>query len=206
MPVSADLWPLAGAALGGYLLGSVPFALLLTRSMGLGDIRKVGSGNVGATNVLRTGAKGVAAATLLLDAGKGALAVLLAATWSAEAQLLAGAGAVVGHVFPVWLRFRGGKGVATTLGVMLAVSWPTGLGMIGAWLATALVLRYSSLAAIVAMAAAPLFAWWLADLGTALLALCLGVLVIVMHHENIRRLMAGEESRISLGKPRHPED
>ncbi len=197
--------------IAGYLAGAVPFGLLLSRAMGFGDIRKMGSGNIGATNVLRTGHKGMAAATLVLDGGKGALAVLLAAAWlpdtlGQDAALLAGAGAVIGHVFPVWLRFRGGKGVATTMGVLLAVSWPTGLAVIGTWLAVAMVGRFSSLAAICAMALAPAFAWWLADPRQAVLALALGVLVVVMHRTNIARLVSGEETRIALGRGRGSTD
>jgi len=197
--------------IAGYLAGAVPFGLLLSRAMGFGDIRKMGSGNIGATNVLRTGHKGIAAATLVLDGGKGALAVLLAAAWlqdtlGQDAALLAGAGAVIGHVFPVWLRFRGGKGVATTMGVLLAVSWPTGLAVIGTWLAVAMVGRFSSLAAICAMALAPAFAWWLADPRQALLALALGVLVVVMHRTNIARLVSGEETRVTLGRGRGSTD
>ncbi|MCH8917280.1 MAG: glycerol-3-phosphate 1-O-acyltransferase [Alphaproteobacteria bacterium] len=211
MPGSAEIWPLLGALIAGYLAGAVPFGLLLSRAMGFGDIRKMGSGNIGATNVLRTGHKGIAAATLVLDGGKGALAVLLAAAWlqdtlGQDAALLAGAGAVIGHVFPVWLRFRGGKGVATTMGVLLAVSWPTGLAVIGTWLAVAMVGRFSSLAAICAMALAPAFAWWLADPRQALLALALGVLVVVMHRTNIARLVSGEETRVTLGRGRGSTD
>ena len=211
MPGSAEIWPLLGALIAGYLAGAVPFGLLLSRAMGFGDIRKMGSGNIGATNVLRTGHQGIAAATLVLDGGKGALAVLLAAAWlqdtlGQDAALLAGAGAVIGHVFPVWLRFRGGKGVATTMGVLLAVSWPTGLAVIGTWLAVAMVGRFSSLAAICAMALAPAFAWWLADPRQALLALALGVLVVVMHRTNIARLVSGEETRVTLGRGRGSTD
>ncbi len=206
MAASPEFWPLLGAAIGGYLAGAVPFALLLSQLMGLGDIRRMGSGNIGATNVLRTGHRGVAAATLVLDCGKGALAVLLAAAFGQDAALLAGAGAVIGHVFPVWLRFRGGKGVATTIGVLMALSWPTGLAVIGTWLAVAAIGRFASLASICAMALAPAFAWWLADPGLALLARVLGVLVIVAHRTNIRRLRSGEESRITLGKGRGSTD
>ena len=211
MPGAAEIWPLLVAAIGGYLAGAVPFGLLLSRAKGLGDLRKMGSGNIGATNVLRTGHKGIAAATLALDAGKGALAVLLAAAWlqdaaGQDAALLAGAGAVIGHVFPVWLRFRGGKGVATTIGVLVALSWPTGLAVIGTWLAVAAVGRISSLAAISAMVLAPAFAWGLADPRLAALALGLGVLVIVRHRSNIRQLLAGEEERITAGKGRDSTD
>lgn len=206
MTAPAEIWPLAAALTGGYLLGSVPFALLLTRTAGLGDIRRMGSGNVGATNVLRSGSTPLAVLTLLLDAGKGALAVVLAARWGTDAGLVAGGAAVIGHVFPVWLGFRGGKGVATTLGVLLAASWPTGLGTIAVWLAAAVIGRYSSAAAIAAMAAAPVIAWALAGPAVALLALAAGALVIVMHRHNIRRLRAGEETRISFKKERDRAD
>src|SRR5215468_8056150 len=136
---------LAGPFLLGYLLGSIPFGLLLTRAAGLGDIRKIGSGNIGATNVLRTGHKGLAAATVLLDGGKGTLAVLIASHWGGEAAILAGCGALVGHLFPVWLAFKGGKGVATSLGVLLALDWRVGLIACATWLIVAFVFRYSSL-------------------------------------------------------------
>src|SRR5262245_40394888 len=143
----------------GYLLGSIPFGLLLTLAAGLGDIRRIGSGNIGATNVLRTGRKGLAAATVLLDGGKGVVAVLIAQHWGPDIAMLAGLGALIGHLFPVWLRFKGGKGVATGLGVLLALDWRIGLIACAAWLVVALLLRYSSLAALVAFAAAPLAAW-----------------------------------------------
>jgi glycerol-3-phosphate acyltransferase PlsY len=200
MPASVELWVLLGALVGGYLAGAIPFGLLLSRAKGLGDIRAIGSGNIGATNVLRTGHKGMAAATLVLDGAKGALAVLLAAAWGEDAALLTGLGSVVGHIFPVWLRFKGGKGVATTIGVLLALSWPVGLAVIGTWLAAAAVGRYSSVAAICAMALAPAFAWWLADPKRAALSLALAILVIIMHRSNIGRLLAGEETRITFGK------
>ena len=149
---------LLGAAIG-YLLGTVPFGLVLTRLAGLGDIRDIGSRSIGATNVLRTGNKGLAAATLLLDSGKGAVAALLFTAPDPIAGLIAGGCAILGHNFPVWLKFKGGKGVATTLGVLLVVSWPTGLAACATWLAVAAVFRYSSLAALVALAAAPVYAW-----------------------------------------------
>jgi glycerol-3-phosphate acyltransferase PlsY len=189
--------PPAPFLLLGYALGSIPFGLLLTRTAGLGDIRGIGSGNIGATNVLRTGRKGLAGATLLLDGAKGAAAVLLA-TWlgGAQAGLWAGGGAVLGHLFPVWLGFRGGKGGATGLGVLLAVAWPVGILCCVAWLATAKLARISSLATLTAFALAPLFAWALADGGVVKLSLAVAVLVFARHHANIRRLLAGQEPRI----------
>ncbi len=181
----------------GYLLGAIPFGLLLTRAAGLGDIRAIGSGNIGATNVLRTGKKGLAAATLLLDALKGAAAALIAARLAGEAAALwAGLGAVLGHLFPVWLGFRGGKGVATAYGVLFGVAWPVGLAAGAVWLIVAGVARLSSLAALAAFALAPVFAVFLADGGVVKLALAIGVLVFVRHHANIRRLLAGTEPRI----------
>ena len=195
----AQFWPIFAAALGGYLIGSIPFAAIIAGLGGLGDLRKIGSGNVGATNVLRTGRKGLAAATLVLDGAKGVLAVLIAAKWGAELSLVAGGGAVIGHIFPIWLRFHGGKGGATTIGVLLAVNWHIGLSVIATWLVVAMVMRISSLATIIAMAAAPAYAWWLGGPKPAALALVLAVLVIAMHRANIRRLLAGDESRIRLG-------
>jgi glycerol-3-phosphate acyltransferase PlsY len=181
----------------GYLLGSIPFGLLLTRVAGLGDIRAIGSGNIGATNVLRTGRKGLAAATLLLDALKGAAAVLIAAALAGrDAALSAGLGAVLGHLFPVWLRFKGGKGVATSYGVLIAASWPVGLAAGAVWLVMAKVGRISSLSALTSFAAAPLLAWALADSGLVKLSLAIAVLVFARHHANIRRLIAGTEPRI----------
>ncbi len=195
--MSAAVLIVLGARLGGYLLGAVPFGLLLTRASGLGDIRQVGSGNIGATNVLRTGRKGLAAATLVLDAGKGAAAVLLAATLAGpEAALWAGAGAVLGHLFPVWLGFRGGKGVATGLGVLLAAGWPVGAVACAVWLVVAKLARFSSLAALTAFASAPLAATLLAGPGLVKLSLVIAVLVFARHHANIRRLLAGTEPRI----------
>ena len=202
-PISWEFaWPyLLTALAGGYLLGSIPFGLLLTRMAGLGDVRKIGSGNIGATNVLRTGHKGLAAATLLLDAGKGAAAVLLAKLWGPDMALVAAFGAVVGHLFPVWLAFKGGKGVATTLGALLALSPLLGAASCLAWLLVAVVFRYSSLAALVAVAAAPVVAWFLlADLQMVQLTGALALLVWLRHHENIRRLLSGQEARIGRKK------
>ena len=195
-------WPyLLAVLLASYLLGSIPFGLILTRLAGLGDIRRIGSGNIGATNVLRTGNKALAAATLILDGAKGAVAVLLAQhLYGPDAAVIAGAGAFLGHLFPVWLRFRGGKGVATTIGIFLAIAWPVGLIACAVWLLVALLFRYSSLAALIAVAAAPVAAWFLANHQTAGLALFLAVVVWLRHHENIGRLLRGQESRIRLSR------
>ena len=181
----------------GYLLGSIPFGLLLTRAAGLGDVRKIGSGNIGATNVLRTGNKKLAAATLLLDGAKGAAALLLARHFDGEISgLLAGLAAVLGHLFPVWLGFRGGKGVATGFGVLIAAAWPAGLLAGAVWLAMAKLLRISSAAALIAFALAPALAYVVGGRDIALLALAVAGLVILRHHANIARLLAGTEPRI----------
>lgn len=196
----AYTWPLLAAFVGGYLLGSIPFGLVLTKLAGLGDIRQMGSGNIGATNVLRTGNKALAAATLFLDGAKGAVAVLLAGMFGPDMAVLAGGGAFLGHLFPVWLRFRGGKGVATFLGVLLAIAWPVGIACCLTWLAVAAILRYSSLAALVAAAASPLYAYWLADWQRMELAVAMTVLIFIRHHANIRRLLKGEEPKIGRKK------
>lgn len=195
---------LLGAAAGlGYLLGSVPFGVLLTRALGLGDLRSIGSGNIGATNVLRTGNKGAALATLLLDGGKGAAAVLLARWLGGEgAALLAGGAAFLGHLYPVWLGFRGGKGVATFLGTVIALAWPLGLGLCAIWLLTAALSRISSLSALVAAAAAPVLALATGQPGLAAVTLFMAALIFLRHHENIARLRAGTEPRIGGGKRR----
>ncbi|HTI84041.1 MAG TPA: glycerol-3-phosphate 1-O-acyltransferase PlsY [Acetobacteraceae bacterium] len=186
-----------GSLLLGYLLGSIPFGLLLTRAAGLGDIRNIGSGNIGATNVLRTGNKALAAATLLLDAAKGAVAVLLAGWFAGrDGVMWAGIGAVLGHAFPVWLGFRGGKTVATSYGVLIAAAWPVGIAAGAVWLVMAALFRISSLAALVSFAAAPIFAFLVADATAVKIALAIAVLVFVRHHTNIRRLLAGSEPRI----------
>jgi len=191
----------AGLLLLGYALGSIPFGLLLTRAVGLGDIRAIGSGNIGATNVLRTGNRKLAAATLLLDAAKGAVAVLLAAYLApSQVALWAGLGAVLGHMFPVWLGFRGGKGMATTLGAYLAASWPVGLACCAIWLVVAWLRRISSLGTLIAAAAAPALFWALHGSSTAVIALVIAVLVFVAHRSNIGRLIAGVEPRIGEGR------
>jgi glycerol-3-phosphate acyltransferase PlsY len=180
----------------GYLLGSIPFGLLLTRVAGTTDIRSIGSGNIGATNVLRTGRKDLAAATLLLDALKGAAAALIGAQISPAGAVIAAAAAFIGHIAPVWLRFRGGKGVATFLGALFGLHWPAGLAFVAVWLAVAALFRYSSLSALVASVAAPLF---LAYEGRALDAAVFALMAVLLwwkHSENIRRLRAGSESRI----------
>lgn len=184
-------------AFAGYLLGSIPFGIVITRLLGLGDLRQIGSGNIGATNVLRTGHKGAALATLLLDSGKGAIAVLLARWLGGDiAAVLAGAGAILGHCFPVWLGFRGGKGVATFLGTVIALSWPLGLMCCAIWLVAAAIFRISSLAALIAATASPLIA---VAMGQSLIAAAvafMAALVIFRHRENIQRLRAGTEPRI----------
>ena len=181
----------------GYLLGSIPFGLLLTRAAGLGDVRKIGSGNIGATNVLRTGNKKLAAATLLLDGAKGAAAVLLARGFGGEtAALLAGLAAVLGHLFPVWLSFKGGKGVATGYGVLIAASWPAGLLAGAIWLVMAKLTKTSSTAALASFAIAPILTYGIAGGPVALLALAVAALIFLRHHTNISRLLAGTEPRI----------
>ena len=187
---------IVGCALLAYLLGSIPFGLVLTRLAGLGDLRNIGSGNIGATNVLRTGNKTLAALTLLLDGGKGAAAVLLARMVAPELDLVAAAFAVLGHLFPVWLKFRGGKGMATGLGVWLALAWPVGVVACATWLVVAALARYSSLASLVAIVLAPLDALFLTDRAHAALGLLLAILIVLRHHENIRRLVTGREPKI----------
>ena len=191
---------IVAAALAGYLLGSIPWGMVLTRAAGHGDIRHLGSGNIGATNVLRTGSKALALLTLLLDLAKGAAAVGLGALARREAALAAAAAVILGHMFPVWLGFRGGKGVATGFGVLLALAWPVALLAALSWLLTVLLFHYSSLAALVAALASAVLAVLLADRGSALVIAGIALLVILRHHENIRRLIAGSESRISLKK------
>ena len=193
------------AAMGGYLLGSVPFGLVFTRLAGLGDIRKIGSGNIGATNVLRTGNKLLALATLICDSGKGAAAALVAGHfWGMDAAMMAGFAGVVGHNFPIWLKFKGGKGVATTLGVLLAINWEVGLATCATWLLVAGTFRYSSLAAILALIAAPFYAYWIQGESMAVMAGVLAVLAVVRHQANITRLLNGTETKIGH-KSKAPE-
>ena len=201
MDVFFNTYTLAAIAVG-YLLGSIPFGYLLTRAAGLGDVRNVGSGNIGATNVLRTGRKGLAALTLLLDAVKGTAAVLIGHWIGAAggvailASLLAGLAAFLGHVFPVWLNFRGGKGVATYIGVLLGVDWRAAIGFCLVWLLVAALTRYSSLSALVAAVVTPLGLLVIGDRAIGLMAAILSAILIYKHRANIRRLAAGEEPRI----------
>ncbi|HKR20045.1 MAG TPA: glycerol-3-phosphate 1-O-acyltransferase PlsY [Stellaceae bacterium] len=206
-PSSATLslsWPLLLCAALAYLVGSIPFGLILTRIAGLGDVRQIGSGNIGATNVLRTGRKGLAAATLLLDAGKGALAVAVARGFGGEFAAVAALAVVLGHLFPVWLRFKGGKGVATSAGVLLAYNPPVALATIATWLVMALLFRYSSLAALTAAVLAPLWAWLFGPRATLPIAVvgAIALLVVLRHAGNIGRLIRGDESKIRLGHKR----
>jgi glycerol-3-phosphate acyltransferase PlsY len=181
----------------GYLIGSVPFGVLITRAMGLGDVRKIGSGNIGATNVLRTGNKGAALATLLLDGGKGAVAVLIARAMAGEdSAQVAALAAFLGHCYPVWLRFKGGKGVATFLGIILALSWPLGLAACATWAVVAAVTRWSSLAALLAAGFTPVWAMLIGPGEVILLGVVLAVLIYLRHGANIARLRAGTEPRI----------
>lgn len=187
--------PLLSLALG-YLLGSIPFGLVLTRIGGAGDLRRIGSGNIGATNVLRTGRKGLAALTLLLDGLKGTAAVLLAHALAPGLETLAAVGALLGHLYPVWLRFRGGKGVATLAGIMAGLHWPSALVYAAVWVGTLALTRYSSLAGMLAALSAPVAAAILGRFDLALLYLGFGLLVIWQHRANVERLLAGEEPRV----------
>lgn len=180
----------------GYLLGSVPFGLILTRAFNAGDLRSIGSGNIGATNVLRTGNKGLAAATLLLDLAKGLLAVWLAWRWFPEFPGMAALGAVLGHCFPVWLKFKGGKGVATTMGVSLGLAWPLGLAYAAVWLGMLAVTRISSLSGMTAAVAVPLVAWVIGKPELVPVLGAIAVIVLVLHRQNIGRLRAGTEPKI----------
>jgi glycerol-3-phosphate acyltransferase PlsY len=180
----------------GYLLGSIPFGLLLTRAAGLGDVRSIGSGNIGATNVLRTGNKKLAAATLLLDAIKGTVAVLIAGIYGPEAAMAAGVGALFGHILPVWLGFKGGKGVATYIGILFGLMWQAGLLFLAIWLVMAVLFRISSLSALTACLLIPVALWLMDRPELALMFAGLSVVVFIMHRANISRLLAGTETRI----------
>jgi glycerol-3-phosphate acyltransferase PlsY len=199
--ITASAPTLLAVAVAAYLLGSIPFGMVITRLMGLGNLREIGSGNIGATNVLRTGNKLAAALTLVLDAGKGAAAALIALRLvGSDAAQVAALFAFLGHLFPVWLGFRGGKGVATFLGIFLALSWPAGLAACATWLVVASSLRISSLSALVAALLAPVWLWLFGANSLIALAIGLAVLVFLRHHQNISRLIAGTEPRIGKGK------
>jgi glycerol-3-phosphate acyltransferase PlsY len=196
--IEAEAGLLLTALIAGYLLGAIPFGLVLTKLAGYGDLRRFGSGNIGATNVLRTGNKPLAAATLVLDIGKGAAAALLIMTWlGRDFAIIAGLGAIAGHLYPVWLKFKGGKGVATTVGTILALSPMVGAAVCGIWLLVALLFRYSSLAALVSIALSPLLAHFLAN-DPVLAGMCAIVLVMIWfkHRGNMQRLVAGQEPKI----------
>jgi glycerol-3-phosphate acyltransferase PlsY len=209
MPDSLSPVLIAAAVIGGYLLGSIPFGVIATRLGGAGDVRSIGSGNIGATNVLRTGRKDLAAITLLGDGGKGAVAVLIAwlltrhAGTQAQATLtaLAGGSAFLGHLFPVWLKFKGGKGVATFFGTLLAAAWPVGIAAGATWIVMAFLFRMSSLAALTAAALAPIFVFLLdRPYPIAVMALFMGVLIYIRHKDNIGRLLKGQEPKIGKKK------
>ncbi len=188
-------------AIFAYLLGSIPFGLILSRLGGYGDIRAIGSGNIGATNVLRTGNKGLAAATLALDVAKGVVAVLIVAQWGPLAAAVAAIAAFLGHLFPVWLGFKGGKGVATACGVLLAYLWPVGVAALATWIVVAVITRYSSLAAVIASVLAPIYAWFVSHRTMpVIVVVILAVLVLIRHADNIGRLLRGEEGRIQLSR------
>ena len=187
----------------GYVLGAIPFGLLLTRAAGLGDVREIGSGNIGATNVLRTGSKRLAAATLILDAAKGAGAVLIArAIWAdlPQAEGLAAIGAFLGHLYPVWLGFKGGKGVATLIGIVLALNWPSGLVMMGAWVLAFVLTRWSSVGGMAAAIAAPVAAFFFGRIDLTILLIGFALLVLWKHRANIARLARGEEPKVGRSK------
>jgi glycerol-3-phosphate acyltransferase PlsY len=194
--MTPDTW-LPLAFILGYLLGSIPFGLVLTRLAGTQDLRSIGSGNIGATNVLRTGRKGLAAATLLLDMLKGTVAVIIAGYYAGpEAAMMAGLGAFLGHLFPVWLKFKGGKGVAVYIGILIGLFWPAAVVFCVVWLITAVISRYSSLSALVASFVTPIFLWWYGHPALAWLFALLTVLLFYMHRANISRLLAGTEGKI----------
>ncbi|MDP3263537.1 MAG: glycerol-3-phosphate 1-O-acyltransferase PlsY [Tabrizicola sp.] len=201
-PITTDPMLLAITALFAYLLGSVPFGIVITRALGLGDLRQIGSGNIGATNVLRTGNKRAALATLLLDAAKGGVAVLVARALvgGEDAAQVAGLAAFVGHLYPVWLRFKGGKGVATFLGTLLALAWPVGLAACATWVVAALITRTSSIAALLAAGLTPIWLIYFNEGWLLALTFVLTVLVYIRHTENLKRIKAGTEPKFGQKK------
>ncbi len=202
-PITTDPTLLALTAILAYLLGSIPFGIVITRALGLGDLRQIGSGNIGATNVLRTGHKGAALATLVLDAAKGGIAVLIAraALGAEDAAQLAGLAAFIGHLFPVWLRFKGGKGVATFLGTLIALAWPVGLAACATWAVTALVFRTSSIAALMAAGLTPIWLLFMNEGLLLVLTFVLTVLVYIRHADNLKRIKAGTEPKFGRKTP-----
>ena len=187
-------------AIIAYLAGSIPFGLILVNITGAGNLREIGSGNIGATNVLRTGHKNIAIATLILDCSKGGVTVIVAQSYGLDLAVISGVCSVVGHIFPIWLKFRGGKGVATVLGVLLAIAWQVGLTAIATWLIIAAIFRYSSLAAILALTLSTVYAWYLPDTNVSIMTTLIAGLSILRHKENMWRLIKGKESKIKLGK------
>ena len=187
-------------AIIAYLAGAIPFGLILVNITGAGNLREIGSGNIGATNVLRTGRKNIAIATLILDCGKGGVTVIVAQSHGLDLAVIAGVCSVVGHIFPIWLKFRGGKGVATVLGVLLAIAWQVGLTAVATWLIIAAIFRYSSLAAILALTFSTVYAWYLPDTNISIMTTLIAGLSILRHKENMWRLIKGNESKIKLGK------
>ena len=187
-------------AIIAYLAGSIPFGLILVNITGAGNLREIGSGNIGATNVLRTGHKNIAIATLILDCSKGGVTVIVAQSHGLDLAVIAGVCSVVGHIFPIWLKFRGGKGVATVLGVLLAIAWQVGLTAVATWLIIAAIFRYSSLAAILALTLSTVYAWYLPDTNVSIMTTLIAGLSILRHKENMWRLIKGKESKIKLGK------
>ena len=187
-------------AIIAYLAGSIPFGLILVNITGAGNLREIGSGNIGATNVLRTGHKNIAIATLILDCSKGGVPVIVAQSHGLDLAVISGVCSVVGHIFPIWLKFRGGKGVATVLGVLLAIAWQVGLTAVATWLIIAAIFRYSSLAAILALTLSTVYAWYLPDTNVSIMTTLIAGLSILRHKENMWRLIKGKESKIKLGE------
>ena len=185
-------------AIIAYIAGSIPFGLILVNLTGAGNLREIGSGNIGATNVLRTGRKNIAIATLILDCGKGGITVFCAQTFSLDLAIIAGVCSVVGHIYPIWLKFRGGKGVATVLGVLLVIEWQLGLLSVATWIITAVIFRYSSLAAILALILSTVYAWYLPDVNISIMTTLIASLSLLRHRENMWRLLKGKESKIKL--------